>query len=291
LHSWQGATLALILVGVTLARWPRRRDLVLAPIALACVAPIAYQFALSKFDPAWKLAASLNNRPDLVVTTPQLAVLGPLLAAALFGAVRRRPRDDIDLMVLFWPLAALIVYRFDKQFPPHAMQGVTLPLSVLAVRGWPRGRMATALGLGALLIFTVPGLAYFAKSYRDVEPAGRELFFTPPREHAAFRFLERSSTPGAVLAPLPLALEVPAFTGREVWDGHQIWTPDPTRPQQVAAFYGGSLSGPQSIAFVRRAKVRFVIADCSSSTALRTKLAPVAAAVHAFGCVLVIEVR
>jgi hypothetical protein len=85
LHSWQGATLTLIIVGVPLVRWPRRRDLVLVPIALACIAPIAYQFALSKLDPAWKLAVSLNNRPDLVVTTPQLAVLGPLLAAAVFG--------------------------------------------------------------------------------------------------------------------------------------------------------------------------------------------------------------
>jgi hypothetical protein len=194
-------------------------------------------------------------------------------------------------MVLLWPLAALLVFRFDREFPPHAMQGVTLPLSVLAVRGWPHGRLAAGLGLGALLLFTVPGLANFAKSYRDAEPANRELFFTPPREHAAFRFLERTSTPGAVLAPLPLALEVPAFTGREVWDGHQIWTPDPTRPQQVAALYGGSLSGPQSVALVQRSTVRFVIADCASSTALRAKLAPITASIRAFGCVLVIEVR
>jgi hypothetical protein len=233
----------------------------------------------------------MNDRPDLVVATPQLAVLGPVVAVALLGAVRRPPREDRDRILVLWPFAALAVYLLDPEFPPHALQGVTLPLAALAVRGWPRRPWAQGLGVIAMLIFTVPGLAYFAKSFPDAVRGNRVLFFMPGREHAALGFLARERTAGGVMAPLPLALAVPAFSGRAVWAGHQVWTPDPSRPAQLGAFYSGALSSLQAQAFVRRAGVRWVLADCSSATATIARLEPLVSAVHHFGCVAVIRLR
>ncbi len=85
LHSWQGATLVLVMLGVCVTRRPRRRDLLLALPVVACALALAYQVILTKADAAWALAARANDRPDLVVLTPQLAVLGPALPGSPGG--------------------------------------------------------------------------------------------------------------------------------------------------------------------------------------------------------------
>lgn len=290
LHSWQGAALLLVMIGAWLTRRPRPRAPALAIPALLCALPLAYQVVLSRTDAAWKLAAKLNDRPDLVVTTPQLAVLGPLVLVALLGVIRRPPRGDGERMLVLWPLAALVIYRFDPEFPPHALQGVTLPLAALAVRGWPRQRTAAALGTIGILLFTVPGLAYYAKSFPDAVRGNRLLFFLPAPEHAALDFLARERRPGSVLAPLPLALTVPAFSGRGVWAGHQIWTP-PSRSEQVGAFYAGAMTATQAQALVTRTGVRWVLADCGTAPSIIAELAPLTATLNRFGCVAVIQLR
>jgi hypothetical protein len=289
-HSWQGATLLLIMLGLTLTRRPRRGDLtLLLPIA-ACALPLLYQWRLTRTDAAWQLAERLNDRPDLIAVTPELAVLGPLLAVAIFGLIRRRPRDEIGWMLVLWPLAALAVYRFDPEFPPHALQGVVLPLAALAVRGWPSRRIAVGVGLAGILAFTIPGLINLAKGLPSAIRGNQTLFFQTANEHAALTFLAHGP-PGAVIAPMPLALEVPAFTDRQVWDGHQTWTPDPTRPAQAAAFFGGAMAAAQARAFVLGTGVRWVLADCPTAEATLALLSPVLQHVRRFGCVAVAELK
>ena len=290
LHSWTGACVLLVIAGAALTRRPRRQDAVILVPLIAGGLPLVYLFLLTKLDAAWKVAERMNDRPDLVVFSPQMAVLGPLVLAAAIGVWRRRPAGVGERMVLLWPVAAIVVYLLDPAFPPHALEGIALPLSVLAVRGWPRGRAAIALGLTAVAVFTVPGLANYARSLRDVERANRTLFYLPPRQNAALRFLAHAPEPGAVLAPMPLSLQVPAFSDREVWVGHQVWTPDPTRLAQVAAFYAGTMSPPAAQRFVRATGARWVLADCDAAAGTIARLAPMILAVHRFGCFVALHV-
>lgn len=292
LHSWTGAAVLLVIAGAAIARRPRlrRADAVIVLPLIAGGLPLVYLFLLTKLDAAWKVAEKMNDRPDLIVLTPQLAVLGPLLVAAIVGWWRWRPEGTGGRMLLLWPIADVIVYRFDPAFPPHALQGVALPLAVLAARGWPRGRAALVAGLAAMALFTLPGLINYIKALKPVEQANRTLFYLPPNENAALRFLAHAPEAGGVLAPMPLSLQVPAFTDRSVWLGHQVWTPDPNRLAQVADFYAGTLPPPAAQAFVRRTGVRWVVADCASAPGTIARLAPMVLAVHRFGCLVAIDI-
>jgi hypothetical protein len=165
-----------------------------------------------------------------------------------------------------------------------------LPLAALAVRGWPSSRFAVKLGVAGIVAFTIPGLIYFAKGLPGAIRGNRGLFFQTANEHAALTFLAHGPR-GAVIAPMPLALEVPAFTDREVWDGHQTWTPDPTRPAQAAAFFGGAMGATQGRAFVLGTGVRWVLADCPAGQTTVALLGPVVQRVRYFGCVAVIELK
>ncbi len=283
-HSWQGIVLLLIMLGVTVTREPRRGDLALAAPIGGCALPLLYQWALTRSDVAWELARRLNDRPDLLAITPVLAVLGPLLAAALFGLARRLPRNDRDWMLVLWPLAAAAVYRFDPEFPPHALEGAALPLSALAVRGWPAGRPARVALATCILAFTMPGLVKFATRLAPTVRANDNLFWQTADEHAALDFLAHAEPRGGVLAPMNLSLAVPAFTDLDVWDGHKVWTPPDGRPAQAAAFFADQMPAAGARRFVLGTHVRWVLADCPGASATIARLGPVIVRVRRFGC-------
>jgi hypothetical protein len=290
LHSWQGEVLLLIMFGMALTSRPLGRGARLLMPMIGCAAPLGYAFALTHVDRAWRILEANDALPGLVQIGPLLMVMGPLIAAAVAGLVKRRSRSVGEHALSYWPLAAFVVYILGPEFPPHALQGVTLPLAVLAVRGWPRGKLAVALGLTAVELFTLPGLLSSATSYAGWVRGERTLFFQTADEHAALVFLEQSRRSGGVLAPYPLSLEVPAFTDRAVWDGHWAWTPDPTRPAQAAKFYAGHMTPAHARAFIDRTAVTWVIAECPGGADEIRSLGNLVTTVHRFGCVDVARV-
>ncbi len=287
IHSWQGATVLLVMVAVLVVRKPHRVHAALALPLAAALSPLIYQYLLTRLDPAWEIARHVNDRPDLVVFTPQLAVLGPLAAAALFAVLRRLPHDRGEWMLLLWPLAAAAVYVLDPEFPPHALQGVALPLSALAVRGWPRRRLRPAYGAAAIALLTVPGLAYYAHALPAATRGTGTLFFQTSPQRAALAYLARHPRGGVLAPPLPLALEVPPFSGHPVWDGHQVWTTDVSRSPRAAAFYAGLMRPPQARAFVTSTGVRWVLFDCPVNRAALSSLLPLVTHVQRVGCAAV----
>lgn len=293
LHSWQGEELILVVAALAVLRAPRwDRVRILLPVLIAGCAPLLYQLLLVHTDPGWKIIEQTNDRPDLVVLTPQLAVIGPLLAAAVFGLARRRPRDDGEWALVLWPVAAVIVFRFDPEFPPHAMQGATLPLAALAVRGWPQAKGARVIGWAALAAFTIPGLAFFAKSFVPDVRASRVLYYQTASEHSALSKLATAPAPGGVLAPYPFSLEIPAFTDRPVWDGHQAWTPDYLeRAVQANQLFAGQMTNSAALRFTLSTHVRWVLVDCSpQSRRVIGELAPIVASERPAGCAEVLQI-
>ncbi len=300
LHPWQGVTLLGVIAGLFLVKPPRRRYMVLAVPVLATALPLLYGFALSHADPAWRAFQSRTTTGT--GTAPWWALIASFGPLALLGAIGvRRPRRDRDWMLVLWVLACAAVYFVFPEFPPHALSGVTLPLAVLAVRGWQRlsipGRVAAPVAAAAILAFTVPEAVYHGQSVRDDfrnTPAGdasRELMLLKPDQAQALSYLDHARRPGGVLAPWFLSMSVPALTGRAAYAGHIMWQP-PSRILAANLFFSPDLNDPtgaQRRAILRASKVAYVIADCGSPPALGTAIAPIATPVGRFGCVTVYE--
>ncbi len=305
LHPWQAVILLGIVGGLFVLAPPRRRYLgLIAPLAAILLALI-YGELLSHFDSSWH---TFQIESQITGTAPWWALLagfGPLTVVALLGL--QPPRSDREWMLVLWPVACVGVYFFVPELPPHALSGVTLPLAVLAVRGWRRVRLPSRLARGplvvgvgvlALLVFTLPAAVNSAQGPVDdfsSTPSGaykRGFLRLNPDEAAAVDYLDHTRDPGAVLAPLTLSMPIPALTGREVYAGHGDWQPA-SHVATTETFFDAGLADPSGT--IRRhilgdTGVAFVIADCPLPP-LTSYLNRIVRPVKRFGCVTVYRTK
>ncbi len=290
LHPWQGVTLILIFAG--LAVWRRMRDwhVLLVP-AVAAALPLAYYYLLAHTDPAWKLASQYEVIPRLPALV-LLAGLGPLALIAAAG-VRRPGEVVIEQALLLWIVACLVTYFVNDSFAPHALQGLSFPFAVLAVRGWRRLRLPAAIGAVAIALVTIPGLAYDARKFINVARSSNVQYYLPPSDTQALDWISSSAPPGGVLAPTPFAIDVPSQTGRRVWVGHGYWSRDYfARARRVDALFRGRMRPAAARAFVLSTGASLLVADCAHQRVnlARPLRAIVASELH-FGCARVYVLR
>lgn len=296
-HPWQGVTLLAILFVVAL--WDRRRALrpVLAAPVVATILPLAYFWALSKTDSVWREGAG-EASPEHYWRWLALALL-PVGLAAAAGYLARRPLRDLDLqsrMLLAWPLVALAIYAAaDRTFYYHFVSGLTLPLAVLAVRGWRLlggGRLARTAAVAGVLVCTVPGTLYVLDRFRHDVQAGGLARYLEDGEADALRWLDDSPREGAVLTRLYLGAAVPTFAGRNTYVGHASWTPDfVARVDETEELFTGRMSRARARELVRRTGVAFALSDCNERADLRPALGEAIVRVRRFGCATVYELR
>jgi hypothetical protein len=314
MHPWQGEVLILTVLGTELvaggssraaAAWRSpiglarsvRGRLTLATLLLAA-APLLNYAALDRLDSSWRLAEQASPHGFPAIAT--VLALAPLALVALLG-YRGPAGGFLGQAVRVWPLAMLAVYLLSStslgSAPLHALDGVTLPLSVLAVdgclrAGWRRlpapGAVATAL----VLVFTVPATLYEMKLARDqTRPTVRNSGFITRDERRALDFLARDATAGGVLTGIYLGATVPGRTGRHTYVGHCLWSrPDcPARAARALALLRGRLAPARARAFVRGSGARFVLSDCADDADLTRTLSRLVVSVRRFGCAAVYE--
>jgi hypothetical protein len=282
LHPWQGVTLIVIFAG--LAAWRRCDLLALLVPAIGAVLPLGYYYVLSHTDPAWHLASQyevISRLPPLVL----LAGLGPVAVVAGLGL--RRPGEEVfEQELLLWIVASFVTYFANDAFAPHALQGLSFPLAVLAVRGWRRMRLPAVLGVLALGLVTVPGLAYDGRKFVNTARNSKLVqYYLPGSDAHALDWVARQAPPGGVLAPTPFAIVVPSQTGRNVWVGHGYWSRDYfARARRVNALFRGHLGPAAARSFVTSTGASLLISDCAHHADLTGRLRPLLASVHRFGC-------
>ena len=285
LHPWQGITLIVIFVG--LALWRRLQGaLPLAVPAIGAALPLAYYYLLSHTDAAWKLASNLeviSRLPALVL----LAGFGPLVLIAAFGV--RRPEGIVfEQLLLLWIGGCFVTYFVNGAFAPHALQGLSFPFAVLAVRGWQRLRLPALAGVAAVVLVTIPGLAYDARKMIKVTRSSIVQYYLPSSDERALRWVDGSAPSGGVLAPTPFAAVVPSQTGRAVFVGHGYWSRDyPSRSRQADILFAGHMRTSLARSFVRSTNATLLVADCRHDADLSRKLGPLLASVRHFGCATV----
>jgi hypothetical protein len=291
LHPWQGMTLLVIVLALAIWGRGQRRYLGLALPALLTAAPLAYFFVLSHTKSSWMLASHANNYPHfgwwLFVSLLPLVI-------ALPGYLGRA--EDLQTRIVrIWPIAGFAVYlALDRTWFYHAFAGLSLPLAILAVRGWERlglpRLMSVVTAAAVVVVVTVPGLVWYARQLYSTQ----SQHFFRPAEARALAFLNSSPRPGGVMAPVfPLGQAVPPFTGRQTYVGNYYWTPDyTTRATETEALFDGKLPRAQAAQLVRSSQARFLASDCKPSRHdLRPVLGRLIVGVRGFGCATVYEVQ
>lgn len=306
-HPWNGAMLIAAIVGAELAmvRWRRmtRAQLRLPAVTLALSAlPLIYYVVLGRTDPSWHLAqqASKHSFPLWSVALE----LTPLAVPALL-AYRKYPRTFLGAATLVWPVAALAEYIASTTSfgatPLHAVQGITLPLAILAVVGLRDigfNRLRYSLVIGALLVlmFTVP------MTFKEMRLARRMTVFRvddnnyiTTSEHRALDFLANDPHPGGVVTRVYLGELVPGMTGRRTYVGDCLWSQPAchAREGNVLSLFQGPTTPAAArrfVAYLVSQNSRFLLRDCQSKADLDKLIAPLIVSVHRFGCAAVYEV-
>ncbi|MEA2474628.1 MAG: hypothetical protein QOE06_2543 [Thermoleophilaceae bacterium] len=294
LQPWQGATFALILVaGELLASRRLRRELA-APLA-ATAAPLVYYLLLGRGDASWELAQRVNDIPRWPWWVT-VAGLAPLAVPAALAYARPRRLDFGHAALYAWPPAALAVfYQPAGTFPFHALQGLTLPLAVLAVMGvrsWAGERRIPAVAaVAAAAALVVPGTIYLAGQMRDAVANGYQAHYLTTGERDALAYLDANPEAGGVLAPAYTGTVVPAYTGRETWVGAGSWTPHfPARRTAADRLFGGELAPAQARALVLGSGARFLLSDCAGRRDIERLVRGFTDPPRRFGCAVVYRV-
>jgi hypothetical protein len=264
LHPWQGE----LMLGLVAALVVWRRDVRdlprLALPVLATLSPLVYYYVLSKVDADWATARMDNaatSRPILAV----LAALAPLLVVAARAV--RRPRGDVqEFLLLAWPCLGLALFLTSATVPFHALEGMTLPLAVLAVRA-VRGMRLEARALvavtAAVAAVTLAGVVALSVDLVRAMNATRAPVYLSHDESAALGELARSPRPGGVFARLRLGAAIPAMTGRQTWVGQRSWTPHShVRARRARALLDGRMATPKARGILMRSGARFLLLDC-----------------------------
>jgi hypothetical protein len=291
LHPWEGEVALLVILGLLLLARFRRSHLRLLVPAFGMALPLLYYLLLPRIDLAWKMAYlnSPSIRPNPLLLIPALAPLVLLGAPGLVGAERWRPREQI---LWLWPLVALIAYFLTPAVKdaPHALEGMALPLLVLAARGWRRARLPRWFAVAAIALSTIPGLVYWFKLFHDALPYDPQALLLRADETKALAYLERTPAPGGVLASLRISAVVPAYTGRRTWIGEDTrWTPNyDGRFAAVSALFGEGLSSQAARNFLYQVGARYLLADCEPGFSV-ARPEPLIVKQQHFGCVAVYQ--
>jgi hypothetical protein len=307
LQPWEGVVVLATVAIVELIELRGRRVRVgealrtTGPLLVAGVLPLVYYWILERVDPAWEIAGQANRKFEL--GWPWYVWVIGLLPLALPAALayRRPPRGWQDTALRVLPLAMVGEYFLISTsglgtFPFHSLQGLSLPLAILAVAGtaelrpaqWWRARARWVAA--AIVVLLGLGVADRLNQIRIEIHKGGQPYLLEPGEQAAFDYLEHLDRPGGVLAPIYSGLMVPYQTGRETWVGQISWTPGyRSRVDAAEELFSGELDRDESVRLVSRSGARFLFADCLERADLSAALRPYLASVRRFGCATVYE--
>ena len=303
LHPWNGEQLILLIVAseLVLSRGVPRRgpQLKLPVLTLALTGlPLVYYLILGKADISWRLA-QLAGMHSFSLLSILIATAPLLIGAAL--AYRRRAASFLGLVTQLWPLAALAVFLVSaagfSAAPLHAFQGITLPLSVLAVqgvlhRGWRRLPYVRWITAAVVLALTIPATADELENARVLAaPTPGNANFILHDERRALDYLADIHQPGGVLTRSYLGATVPERTGRRTLIGDCLWSQPHCLQRSAFAqdLFDGEMTIAQARRFVRQSGAAFVLADCSTTADLRKLLRPMIISARHFGCATVYQ--
>jgi hypothetical protein len=191
-----------------------------------------------------------------------------------------------ERILVLWPVAALAVYfALDGSARLPALQGVSLPLAVLAARGWSRLRMPRALGVTALAVAALPGMVYSAQTFRDTVTGQGVPYTIGESERMALHYLARGSRHGVVLAPQGIGVTVPAFAGLRVVVASASL--DQRLHGRARQLFLGGLTPDGAARVITSIGPSYVLTDCRHRADISRLVGPLGFVRRRFGCAAV----
>ena len=290
LHPWQGATLIVILLVLGRLGRPLRQYAWLAAPLVAAGLPFVYFAVLPHIDHAWKVARDQNalggESWGMV-----LGAVGPIALLAL-GRPRLAGLSLQARILVIWPLSALFVYWVSPPYAIHTLETVTLPLAVLALRGWRflpaevgaaggGGRAAHRPGGGLQRPQAAAAGARGAGRVPAVERGRPRVRLARPRPAARRRARAGAAVARGARPQRPGDLD----RASELDPGVRVRIP------QAQSLFAGELAPAVAQHRVARIGAPFLLAPCGSSPQLAAQIRPLVLEQRRFGCATVFRVR
>jgi len=234
--------------------WLRRA----AIAALIAMPVLLYSLIVTLTNPAFAIFNAQNQLPS---PNPLAYAIGyGVLAVPAAGGVRqlwRQGSSPATLLLPAWVSTALLLAYMPIGIQRRLLEGIIVPLSVLAVIGlgaWQAAesspkraqqanrRRRQAIAVVLALSLPSSGLILTLGILGATHPAAPE--FQSIADLAAIDWLGVNAPPGSVvLSSLPLGNIIPARTGLRAFLGHGVETlHSRAKAEQVAAFFAGTIT-------------------------------------------------
>ncbi|MCC6904939.1 MAG: hypothetical protein IT326_03790 [Anaerolineae bacterium] len=284
---WAGMTAIVpffgALLGVLIAAWLLAQALhacclpwaafrISAIASLPTVVLLLINWWVFTSQPVFRTWAAQNLLPSPAPLNYVLAygLLIPLAAAGAWNLCRNS-RDERNLLLFVWPLvAATLIYLPLVGVQRRLVEGVNVPLGILAVHGlwrlaelhWP-GLLRRGIS-AALIALLLPAPLILLTGATMTAAAPALPVYHPADERAAFRYLrENALLYSHVLATFDSGNILPAQAPVRVYAGHGPETVNAVVKAAAAeSFFGLPGSNPMSVAerraLLREAAIRYV---------------------------------
>lgn len=272
----------LLLLGWRRGRLPRRemRSLILLGLAAS---PWVGAYLMGQIDNP--VLAELI-RQDITMSPPPVYYVlgyGLLWPLALLGMRHMwRQRESSGLLLIAWPIGALIVAYFPMQIQRRMVTGLLIPLGVLATSGlftsvlpavrcsrwagWLQSRLGyprcrtRLLVLNFLVALTLPSTLYLLLSFSLAAATQDPRLFLSRDEVEAINWLQQNSNgEDVILSSYPTGNRLPALTGRRVVWGHWNLTLSyENKRREVERFFDSRTPDSERSKFLREYRVSFL---------------------------------
>jgi hypothetical protein len=280
---------AVVLVGgywlavwILRCRLPWREGLALAALGILLAPPMAYYALQFNSHPVWRSFLA----QDVVPSPPiwyYMAGYGFIFLLALPGAWHvLRKRDERQLLLVAWPVVALLAVYMPLSGQRRMIFGAVIPLSALAaiglgaivLPGIQRSRLASWLSargyskerLGRVMTVLIVALVSMSNLFLVASSTlsatlGHPAVTQPVAVEEAIAWLgEHSSPDDVILSSYRVGNIIPARIGRRVVWGHWDETAFYAEKEaDVTAFFAGGIPEAERQAILRRYGVDYVL--------------------------------
>lgn len=258
------------------------RPLLIALVACGlCLPSIGLQFVVFLLDPVFReKALTPTSVPPLgtILNTLGLPLLGAV-AGGILGLAKSERREEVLLLVL-WPICALLSAHLPVSFQRKALEGVQCALALLSAQGLAvllasaRERGPGPLRVARLAVFMFVALCapsnalFLADVFRNLSennallrPALMPRFYLSRGQVEAAKFIGRIRGEADVALSSPTyANYLPRLSGVTVFAGH--WAETLRYPEKVRIIpllYSKGAPNSWRLAFLKAHRIRFVL--------------------------------
>jgi hypothetical protein len=207
----------------------------------------AWLFTANPVFAGWAVQNVLGAPPPLDLLLAYIALMG-LSIPALVGLFQEGLTEKTLLLVV-WPLVAALMVYLPTNVQRRLLEGVIVPLSILAAMGVGKlvGGEASRIKrllVGGLLALLLPSTAILLGGGAIAASNPAPPIFHPTDELAALDWLRREAPIGElVFSTFESGNDIPMYAGVRVYAGHSVETNDFAEKSEVAlGFYGDGLT-------------------------------------------------